>query len=148
MPIQIVPQSVWRVIQNDVEIYVESSEEEAEAWRKKILLKLNKFIKIYPKSIDLLATKADYLTRKSQREKYLLKAYSMAKRYGDVKNQTLISSSLAILYIEELENFIKGGVWISKLRDALLNHFDEEEQKTLEELEMKLLLAGDGSAEV
>ena len=147
MPIQMVPQSVWRVIQNDVEIYVESSKEEAEAWRKKILLKLNKFIKTYPKSIDLLATKADYLTRKSQREEYLLKAYSMAKRYGDVKNQTLISSSLAILYIEELEDFIKGGVWISKLRDALLNHFDQEEKKTLEELEMKLLLAGSGSAE-
>lgn len=137
MSIKTIPQSVWLSIQNDVEEYVDCSIEKTENLRKKILNKINGFIKIYPHSVDLLATKADYLRRLSQRETCLLKAYSMAKRLKDLKNQTLIASSLAVFYIDDLENYDEGNIWLLKLKDALLSYFDEEEQKTFDELKTK-----------
>ena len=128
---QIVPKAVWSIIQNDVEKYVECSTEEAETLRKKILLKINSFIKICPESIDLLATKADYLKNDKQRISCLKKAFSFAKNKNDYKNQTLISSSLASLYIEELKLKTMGKIWLTHLESALKNHFDKDENEML-----------------
>lgn len=135
---QKIPKSVWDNIQKDVEEYVESEDEKSKLWRQKILRNINKSLIIYPNSIDLLATKADYLKRSKDRENCLLQAYAMAKQLNDFKNQTLISSSLAAFYIDDLDNFSKGIYWISQGKAALLNFFDEDEQRELIELELKL----------
>jgi hypothetical protein len=133
-----VPKAAWENLQSAIEKYVDSSDENAEILRKIILLKINRLIKIYPNSIDLIATKSDYLKKPAQREGCLLKAYFMAERCADFKNMTLISSSLAVFYVEDLNNYDEGDVWVSRLRNNLLHYFDEDEKKALKELEIFL----------
>jgi len=52
-------------------------------------------------------------------------------------NVTLISSSLADLYITEIGNLDKGTDWLTCLKSALKDYWDSEEHKRLTELKKK-----------
>lgn len=115
----------------------EESHDKWEVIRKKILIYLNRLTKKYGNKASILATKADYVNSILMREKLLLLAYEIIED-TDLKNKTLISSSLAELYIADQKNYTKGQYWLNLLEINLKIHFDKYENMTFEKLRDEL----------
>lgn len=103
----------------------------------------------YGRLPSILATKADYTADITQREGLLLEAYDAAAFIGDKKNATSISSSLAQLFLEELNDIALGEKWLNTFCDALGESWDDCEFHELERLRsvfLKLKSSGNGSS--
>lgn len=110
----------------------------ARAVKRKMLSLLDGMETKFGSRPSILATKSDYLVSKSAREKLLLRAFKSARRRRDAKNQTLIASSLAELYLVDAQDKRKGRFWLKQLEQALQTHPDKEELSVHKELAQKL----------
>ena len=115
----------------------EESDIQCEAIRKKILIYLNGLTKKYGNRASIFATKSDYVKPLLMKERLLLFSYDLTED-GDLKNKTMISSSLADLYIDEQENYAKGHHWLDVLEENLKNYFDKHENSNFERLKVEL----------
>lgn len=83
---------------------------------------------------SVLATRADYVTSSADREYWLLAAYREAENRKDRRNQTWISHSLAVHYVEGAEDEAEGLRWLTILESALQEFRDEEAEEDLARL--------------
>ena len=83
---------------------------------------------------SILAMKADYAEDTIERIRLLEKAWEHAEGGAYRANKTLIASSLAETYIDELGNVDKGKDWLSRLEKALGDHWDDDEHKEFQRL--------------
>lgn len=91
---------------------------------------LNRLRKKYGDLASILATKADYSGRRTTKLLLFSQAYKVAKRRHDEANLVLISSSIAQVYVEELQDLRKGQEWLERLRkhlDVCPDEFEEGE---------------------
>ena len=110
----------------------------AERARRGMLRALNLLEATFGRRPSILATKGEYVKRSSQRQQLLLEAFESAKRRRDAKNLTLISSSLAEFYADEMRNPQEAGRWASQLEKALGTFFDKSEAAVLKSVRRKL----------
>lgn len=132
-----IPLLEWQVIRQLAEEYAaltERGDKAADRVRRRLLRYLDRLVEKYGELPSILATKSDYLLRSSRRESLLIRAYELARRRKDTKNLTLVSASLAELYIEELNDTVNGRVWIARLKKALTNYPDAAEGRLLRRL--------------
>lgn len=87
---------------------------------------------------SLLATRADYVTSSADREYWLLAAYREAENRKDRRNQTWISHSLAVHYVEGTEDEAEGLRWLTLLESALQEFRDDEAEEDLARLRSRL----------
>lgn len=106
----------------------------AESIRRRLIRTLNRLQSTYGARPSILATKAEYAKRSGDRERLLLEAFKNAKHRKDAKNLTLIASSLAEYYADEDPKPDELTKWISHLKDALKNYYDDGEAAVLKEL--------------
>lgn len=99
--------------------------------RTQLLSLLRSLEKKYGRLPSFLATRADYKLSAKRKVSLLTEAYNLAREVGDDKNVTLVASSLAQLYLEELNDLIRGKAWIANLENALIVWSDDAEYKTL-----------------
>ena len=92
----------------------------------------------YGVTASLLATKADYIEDTQERIELLSRGYLVATESGDLKNKTLIASSLAELFWWELGDKKNTRHWLEKLRRSLIDYGDEGEQEVLRSLLRKI----------
>jgi hypothetical protein len=85
----------------------------------------------YGRLPSILATRADYVGDKCESIRLLHSAWRAARNRSDKCNLTHIASSLAELYIETLRDLRRGRIWVSRLQAALVEHWDEDECRTL-----------------
>lgn len=123
----------WKEIEELAEkiVSADDSDDEnlAREYTRDIIRKLNNLQNKYGDLPSILATKADYVDDINQALIILKKAYEIAQSMNDKKNLTLISSSLAQKYIEELEDNKQGKIWLDELRINLNNSYDDYEFK-------------------
>jgi hypothetical protein len=132
----------WRKLTQAAEEYCAAVESEnlqgAERERKQILRLLNAVERTFGRVPSVLATRADYVRPTSLKERLLLEAFAEAKRLKDAKNVTLISASLAQLYLEEVGDMVLGRKWVDALGKALVDYPDSTESATYLELKAEL----------
>lgn len=109
----------------------------AESVRKQILRALNGLESKFGRRPSILATKGEYVRRPSDRQRLLLAAFSSAMRRGDAKNVTLISSSLAEFYADEVKDSQQVKKWITQLERALAVHPDRTEAAVFRSLKRR-----------
>lgn len=80
----------------------------------------------YGRRPSLVATRADYVDE-DKRATLLEEAFALAASIGDDTNRTLIASSLAELYVDDLNDLERGKYWVDRLGECLKHHFDEGE---------------------
>jgi hypothetical protein len=73
----------------------------------------------YGRLPGLIATRADYVKPLCEREALYLEAFDVARTRRDVKNQRLVSHSLAEFYIEERGDATRGRAWLAEFRTRL-----------------------------
>lgn len=83
----------------------------------------------YGPKASLLATRADYTYRKSERLGLLRRAYRIAMKARDSQNLTAISSSLAQIYAEDIKNTERARFWLRKLERHLRGSKDAVEAR-------------------
>jgi hypothetical protein len=110
----------------------------AEQRTKKILLLLEKLERKYGRLPSILATRADYTADVVGQARLLREAWTAAKRLGDHKNITLITSSLAELFVEERHDTRQGSVWVKRLAEALDVYWDSGEHGVYRRLERQI----------
>jgi hypothetical protein len=105
------------------------SEDEGEEQVKRIKLFgfLDGLQKKYGELPSILATKADYASDDNVKVALLQKAFEIAKTKRDDSNLTLISSSLAQAYIEDLKDKVQGKKWLNELKSCLAKKMDRGE---------------------
>lgn len=97
--------------------------------RKELLDYLDELHSKYGARPSLLATRADYLDDDvSGRLRLLEAAYALASEADDVRNQLLIATSLADLYVGELRDSVEGGQWLSRL-DGILHRTGDDVER-------------------
>lgn len=114
--------------------------EKSAALRKKMLRLLNRLSMKYGDKPSILATKADYVVSNKKRVNLLEDAFSLAEKMGDHKNMTLISSSLAEFYVEDMGDLRNGRAWLDRLANALLDYPDSMEQSVYERIKHTMSL--------
>jgi hypothetical protein len=133
-----IPAKAWARIHELALRYANSVEADrrdiAERVRRQMLRALNDLQSRFGKRPSILATKGEYVKRTSQRRRLLLSAFDAAKRRGDVKNLTLISSSLAELFADEAPDSRQAQKWVIRLEESLAKHFDRTEAAVLRSL--------------
>jgi hypothetical protein len=94
---------------------------------QKLLLLLDKLESKYGTLPSILATRAEFAPKTTQRLSLLKRAYEEAKKLEDKTNMTLIASSVAETYLTELDDIEAGQKWLKKLRMCLKEYFDPDE---------------------
>jgi hypothetical protein len=107
-------------------------------YTKSLLAFLTELQKKYGELPSILATEADYMEDIPERLQLLKRAYALAEKLQDYRNQVLIASSIAEIYIEELADVKNATVWLDLLETNINNSQDWEEVKDLNELKRKL----------
>lgn len=105
--------------------YPESSEQE-NLTRLKLLKELLLLQDKYGKNVDILATQAQYTLDMKAKERLFNEAFELAVLNHDIKNEVMITSSLADLYfdLEDKNHFTK---WVQKLKEVLVIYPDPDE---------------------
>lgn len=132
-----IPLVAWLTIQHLAEDYVTAIEHDgrhATPIRKKLLSRLNRLQSKYGKRPSILAAKAEYVARDKTREFLFLAAYQTATVMNDVKNQTLIASSLAEMYLDDWGDEANGNRWLEVLASALNVFYDDCEEGVFRKL--------------
>ena len=102
--------------------------------RKKMLRRLNRLSIKYGEKPSIFATKADYVISNKNRENLLKSAFYLAEKMHDYKNMTLISSSLAEFYVEDIGDLENGKKWLDCLGVSLSKYPDQMEQRVYERI--------------
>lgn len=112
--------------------YPESLEQE-NLTRLELLDELSLLQDKYGKNVDILATQAQYILDMKVKEQLFNEAFELAVLNHDIKNEVMITSSLADLYfdLEDEDNFIK---WLYQLKEVLIIHPDSAELMNYEYL--------------
>jgi hypothetical protein len=123
--------SDWEVVSNLARDVVESVErpEEHEGAERRLLMFLEELEQKYGKRPSILATRADYVEDVRERVTLLDEAYELATAMNDSLNCTLIASSLAQLFIEEMQDKKSGRIWVNELGECLALHWDDGEHR-------------------
>jgi hypothetical protein len=109
----------------------------AEKTRRAMLRALNSLEARFGKRPSILATKGEYVKPTSRRRDLLLDAFDAARRRGDKKNITLIASSLAEFFADEVQDTEQARKWAHHLEKALVEHFDQTEAQVLKSLKRR-----------
>ena len=109
----------------------------AEVARRALLRALSKLEGALGERPSILATKADYVKTRSRRQELLLRAFDSARRRRDRRNITLIASSLAEFFADEVGDKEQAVKWIKELEQALSVHFDRTEANVLDSLKRR-----------
>jgi hypothetical protein len=117
-----------------VSLSADGDEPASSAARRRLLALLDDLSKQYGPLPSLLATRADYVEDDGAREYWLLAGYDEALRRGDSKNLTLISHSLAQLYVESRPTSVEAARWLDHLERHLAIYSDEHEANELSRL--------------
>lgn len=107
---------------------------------------LQKLSEQYGERPSILATKADYTENVRQKLALLKRAYTHARERNDQANLTFVASSIAQVYVEELENIRNGTQWLHKLREHLEAYPDDTERKEFRRLQKRLTAQSKGRA--
>ena len=94
--------------------------------------------KQYGKNPNILATKGDFCDDENQALKLLRDAYRLAEKELDYKNCTLISSSIASIYVENKNNYTMGNKWVKELELNLNKYQDKDEYDKMKYLKKRL----------
>ncbi len=93
---------------------------EEDLCRRRLLDYLDGLESKYGPLPSILATRADYLVDDIPGRLALFsRAYALAAEAGDARNQLHIASSLAVIYIEELEDAAEGSKWLARAKAHL-----------------------------
>src|SRR5689334_9508200 len=87
--------------------------------RRRILEYLEWLASKYGALPSILATKADYVDDRAEKEELLLRAWDLAAERGDQLNSVEIAHSLAELYLEEMKDRALGARWLNVLKQEL-----------------------------
>ncbi len=112
-------------------------EDEAAEQRRRVIALLDELEAKYGVLPSILATKAEYSDDVLSGLALLERAFSLAVTRGDSMNQMLTSSSIAQVYIEELNDAGKGRHWLDVLRtclDRAPDDFEKQEWQRLSEV--------------
>lgn len=103
-----------------VEVVNAEAGEEEDLCRRRLLDYLDELESKYGPLPSILATRADYLVDDIPGRLALFnRAYALAAEAGDARNQLRIASSLAALYIEELEDAAEASKWLARAKGYL-----------------------------
>lgn len=130
----------WEVVSKLAREVVESVEctEDCQSAEQRLLRFLDELEQKYGKRPSILATRADYVDGVRERVTLLEEAYELARAMNDSLNRTLSASSLAQLFIEEIEDHKSGRRWVDELGDCLALHWDDGEHREYLRLIAKL----------
>lgn len=93
---------------------------------KRLMRALDKLEKKYGRLPSILSTRADYVDNADVSISLLKEAYVTADENSDVKNKVFISSSLAEMYLDTLENKQLASFWVETLKKDLEKYPDDE----------------------
>lgn len=96
--------------------------------KRKLLSYLKGLQKSFGVHPSIVATRADYEKKPKRRVELYKRAFQLAQDIGDARNQTLVSSSLAQIYTEELRNSREATTWLKVLKEALKHYPDDCER--------------------
>jgi hypothetical protein len=85
----------------------------------------------YKNSPCVLATLADYSQSRRESLRLLKQAYFIAVQSRDAKNRTMIASSIAQIYSEEIYAPRQATFWLGELEKNLSVHWDDDENNEL-----------------
>ena len=89
-----------------------------ESLRMEVLDKLKDIDCEFDGNASVLATIAQYLALPNEKLDLFLKAYRIAERTQDLLNLTLISHSIAEIYVCDFKDVENGDAWLSKLNNS------------------------------
>jgi hypothetical protein len=112
--------------------------EDDKSAEQRLLKFLDELEQKYGKRPSILATRADYIDDDRERATLLEEAYELARTMNDSLNRTLIASSLAQLFTEDIEDHKSGRRWVDELGDCLALHWDDGEHREYLRLIAKL----------
>ena len=116
--------------------------EEEDQCRRRLLEYLDELEGKYGPLPSILSTRADYLLGDVPGRIALFKrAYATATEAGDVRNQLYVTSSLAALYVLELEDVVEGRSWLAhaeRFLDRVGTDVDRREFDRVKELLQRL----------
>ena len=92
----------------------------------------------YGRAASILATRADYTSDPQRKVQLFEEAYQRAKTMEDKVNMTYVASSLAQVFIDDIEDLTLGEKWLAHLADSLGDSWDDYEHKEYKELSGKL----------
>jgi hypothetical protein len=118
-------------------------EEASAAATRQILTLLDDLDGKYGPLPSLLATRADYVEKPSERERLWEAAHEQAVSRGDRKNLVWIATSLAEFHLTEANDHIAGRAWVERAERYLRDSPDASEEEGLKELRRTL----DGQAQ-
>jgi hypothetical protein len=121
--------SDWDILSDLARKVVESVDrpEDNKSAEQRLLKFLDELEQKYGKRPSILATRAYYIDDDRERVLLLEEGYKLAAAMNDSFNRTLIASSLAQLFIEDMEDHKSGRIWVDELGDCLALHWDDGE---------------------
>ena len=102
----------------------------ARATTRALLKELKTLETKYGSLPSILATRADYIRRISQRITLLERAWRQARKIEDKANLVFISSSLAEIFVEVVRSPEAGEKWLQRLGEALSVYWDDHEYQS------------------
>ena len=106
----------------------------AELLAARLMRILDSLERKYGRLPGILATRADYTDDSPAKIALFEEAWRSATERHDRFNLVLIASSLAELHIEDLNDIPSGARWLTRLEEALENHWDDGEYQELQRL--------------
>lgn len=116
----------WNAV-HELVLNIVNAEAEAEEniFTNQLLQFLDELEEKYGVLPSILATRADYVSDVNEQAMLFRQAYALAEASNDKNNLTLISHSLAELYIKELKETSEGQVWLKRLEAQIQFSPDE-----------------------
>lgn len=111
-----------------------------EAYKMELLNHLDSLARKYGSLPTILATRADYIDDTADKIRLFNEAYTSAKTHGDIHNKLAVASSLARLYIEDLQQPHEGKKWLEVFGECLKKIGDDSDMEEYEELQESLKL--------
>ena len=109
-----------------------------ESLRLKLLDKLASLEEKYGEHASLLGVIAEYIEMPDEKMSLFNRAYEIAEKQKDYLNLTLVSHSIAELYILEFKDEQNGARWLDKLESNLKTHYSSFEAEHLLALKVDL----------
>lgn len=102
----------------------------------KLFVLLDNYEKEFGETSESLATRADYLLIGAPYKslELLHKAYNIANKLKDIKEEILIIESISTIYVEDLEEYNNGMRWLRLLKEKSKYVDDEYIKEVYEEI--------------